>query len=350
MNTNALHRTLTDAQGVSQRTEKRFLSGALILLVFFATALVATAQEREIFSHPPTSFSAEDDRFPNEAQLVDCVRQSLAADGHVVIALKHEGLTAAQLPDEWFTAFTQDLGGQGGRYWVVMGARHMRGANVNPFWIFRQTGGSCDLLLAAPAHDVEILRTQTNGAPDLQIAAETAAYYFTVVYEFDGKQYQVAKRGSAPIGEEVPVDLSGFKARKEVAAGSAEDPTAILNEARGWLWTQWRRREPSYLRLKLVSKEGDETTTKYFIRKTGDNLDVLIQTHRVLVNRNPRSGAPHSVVEDRILIAPKIERRWALTGNPDRQAKVPDNQQIAPDMYELYFDGDSGSGFGVEVL
>ncbi|HXY24645.1 MAG TPA: hypothetical protein VEI73_08340 [Candidatus Acidoferrum sp.] len=324
-----------------------FLLDGKSLTILFLLGLAAfhtTAQERpKVFSHPPTSFSAEDDKFPGAASLPECVRHLLASDDHVVNALKYENRSPEQLPAEWFTASEKDLGQNNGKLLIVMGAGLMRGANINPFWIFRTSAQSCDLLLNVGAHDLDILRARTNGLPDISIVSLTAIRYFEAKFSFDGRGYQEVSRSSGPIGEEVPVDLSYYDTRKPLVQGVAQNPDTVLSEARAWLWKQWWLEKPSYLTVTLHSKEGDETSTTYFIRKTGGQLDVLIRIHRVLVDRRHHVRAGHPLVEDEILVASDVQRRWALENNPDRTVEVPEGQEVEPDLYELYMIDDSES-------
>jgi hypothetical protein len=319
-----------------------------LLLVVALTALRTTAQElQETFSHPPKSFSAEDDKLPHPVPLPNCVRRLLASDQHVVNTLKYEQISPEKLPTDWFTASEQDLELTDGTLLVVMGAGLMRGANINPFWIFRQSTNACDLLLTVGAHDVEILTTKTNRLPDIETIALTAVRYFENQYRFDGRNYQVVKRTSQPIGEEIPHNLSDFETRKPLIQGAGQSLDPILCEARAWLWRQWRLEKPSYIKVILHSKEGDATTTTYFIRRASSDLSLMIQTHRILADRVPHSGALRRSVEDEIVLAVDIERRLALKNNPDRKTKVPENQEVSPDSYELYFNDDSGNNVAI---
>jgi hypothetical protein len=320
----------------------------ILLLALDLTAFRAIAQQpQETFSHPPKAFSAEDDKFPHATPLPDCVRRLLANDEHVVDTLNYEHLSPEQLPADWFTASERDLGQGNGTYVVVMGAGLMRGANINPFWVFQASANSCNLLLTVGAHDLEVLNTKTNGIPDIKIVALTAVRHFENQYRFDGHNYQVAKRVSQPIGEEIPRNLSDFETREPLIQRAGQSPDPILCEARAWLWQQWWLEKSSYLKVTLHSKEGDVTTTTYFIRKRGSDLQVVIHRHQILVDRIPHPGARNSTVEDEIVIAADIERRLALKDNPDRNMKVPEDQKAAPDSYELYFNDDSGDNLDV---
>jgi hypothetical protein len=315
----------------------------VFLLAANAAAVLTRAQQpSRTAGHPQSSFSSEDDKFPGAVPLPNCVRRLLASDRDVVNGLKYEHLSSEQLPADWFTASEQSLGQNNGTFLIVMGATMMRGANINPFWIFRQTVNSCDLLLSVGAHDLEVLKTRTNGLPDIEIAALTAIRYFENEFKFDGHSYREVKRVSAPIGEEIPADVSGFETRRAELPPVKDKSVLTGVEARGWLWRQWWLEKPSRLRVTAHSKEGDVTTTDYFIRKNGERLDVLIHTHMVRVNRELHAGIRIPLVEDEIEVAADVERRWALTSNPDRKPEVPESEDAAPDTYELYFLDEGG--------
>jgi hypothetical protein len=319
----------------------------LLLAVGLTASRTPAQQSQETLSHPPKSFSSEDDKFPHAVPLPDCVRRVLASDEHVVNTLNYEELSPEQLPTDWFTASKTYLGPHNASYFVVMGAGVMRGANINPFWVFRRSARSCNLLLSVGAHDLQILKTRTNGLRDIEISALTAVRYFQTRFKFDGHSYQVVKRTSQPIGDEIPRDLSNFETRKPLVQGVGQNPEPILVEARAWLWRQWWLEKLSYLKVTLHSKEGDETTTTYYIRKTGQALEVVIQTHRILIDRALHTGGRRPIVEDMMVVAADVERRLALKNNPDRKMEIPEGQEALPDSYELYFNDESGDNLAV---
>ncbi len=320
----------------------------ILLLALGLTTFRAGAQQPEqTFSHPPTSFSAEDDKFPHAVPIPTCVRRLLAIDPDVVHALEYEQLSPEQLPPDWFTASERHLGQSGGIYLVVMAAGMMRGANINPFWIFRHDANSCDMLLSVGAHDLEVLKSRINGLPDIKIASATAVDYFESEYKFDGKNYRIVKRLTQPIGEKLPHNPSDFAARKLLVQGVRQTPDSTLCEARAWLWRQWWLEKPSYLKVILHSKEGDQTTTTYFVRRLGGDLQVLIHTHQIVVDRSPYSALRHPMVEDQIVLAADVERRLALKDNPDRNTSIPEGQEAPPDTYELYFNDESGNNLAI---
>src|SRR5579862_9175768 len=172
-----------------RRMDLLLCKGSLIPLLAVGMAAFCTPAQQQWpkkFSNPPTSFSAEDEKFPGAVSLPDCVRRSLASNEHVLDALEYNRLSPEQLPADWFTASAQKLAQSKGTYFVVMGAGQLRGANINPFWIFWQHPKSCDLVLAIGAHDVDILKTKTNGLPDIRVLSATAVRWFEDQFSFDG--------------------------------------------------------------------------------------------------------------------------------------------------------------------
>jgi len=304
---------------------------------------VAAQELPQFFSNPPTSFSAEDATFPNAIPLPECARLLLAHDRETAGPLEYENLPPEQLPRDWFTASEQPMKQGNETLLVVMGAKMMRGANVNPFWIFLRSGESCETVLKVGAHDIDALKTRTNGLPDIKIVAMTAVSVGESWYKFDGKTYQLARTLRQPIGAEVPKDLSGFEARISLVQRPEQDPESILAQARGWLWQQWWLEKPSYLKVKLHSKEGDETVTTYYIEKgSGQQMLVTIQIHSVLTDRGPHQGTRNTITRDELIFADDVERRWAIAGNSDRTQQVPENDEVAPDSYELFFHNPDG--------
>jgi hypothetical protein len=322
----------------------------LVFNVFAAGSLisrVAAQAPPEFFSEPPKSFSAEDATFPNAIPLPECARRLLAQDTKTAGPLKYEAMSPEELPEDWFTASEETLGQGSEKLLVVMGAKMMRGANINPFWIFRRSGQTCKVILSVAAHNLVVLKRRTNGLPDIQIGGSTAVTLFESWYEFDGESYRRARTLTQPIGYEVPQDLSGFETRPPLIQTVSQDPSALLSKARDWLWRHWHSQKPSYLKVILHSKEGDETTTTYFLERGADGPIIAVQIHSVSVDRAPHSGPRKTVVEDEILVATSIERRWAIAGNPDRKSRVPDSQDASPDSYELFLNDDHGNNLDV---
>ncbi len=190
------------------------------------------------------------------------------------------------------------------------------------------------------AQNLEVLKA--NGLDDIETNTSKLYGSFRDTFKFNGQKYQQVERVVEQIGEEIPRDLSGFETRRAELPAVRRKAVLTGVEARGWLWGQWRLGKPSRLRITEHSKEGDVTTTEYFIRKTGERLDILIHTHEMLVDRVPHSGVRLPKIEDVIEVAADVERWRALANDPDREKEAPDSEDAQPDMYELYFLDEGG--------
>lgn len=179
-------------------TKYLLLSPFHVILLFCPISI--GQESSEPYSHPPTSFSAEDSKFPDEVPLPSCARTSLAADEHVASLLKHQNLSTQDLPSDWFTASRQSLSAEAGDLIIVMGTGLMRGANVNPFWVLRVRKNSCSMLLSTGAHDLMIFKHKANGLPDIKTFAVTATTTSERLYRFNGNQYTLLQSKSYPNG------------------------------------------------------------------------------------------------------------------------------------------------------
>jgi hypothetical protein len=178
--------------------------------------------------------------------------------------------------------------------------------------------------------------------PAIKISALAAVRQFENRFSFDGHVYQELKRSSQPIAEDISHNLRGFDANKPLVQGVGQSPEPILSQARAWLWRQWWLERPSYVKVVLRSKEGDISTSTYFITKTQDELGVTTQIYKVVIDRASRPGHRRALISDEIYVAADVERRWALRDRPDRAAVVPEDKNPSPDAYELYLNDDSG--------
>ncbi|HKM66986.1 MAG TPA: hypothetical protein VJX70_07465 [Candidatus Acidoferrum sp.] len=64
------------------------------------------------------------------------------------------------------------------------------GANMGPFWIFRNTPQEYKLVLTVSALGVDILRNKTNGLRDVSAVAVAGGKWVSVSFKFDGQKYQ----------------------------------------------------------------------------------------------------------------------------------------------------------------
>lgn len=322
--------------------------GLLLLLSTAPATILTRAQQPSRVVHPfQRSFGMEDEKFENPVALPHCVRVLLSQDRDVRNVLDNPNPSPEELPADWFWASEIGRDQINRRLLMVMGVDRMLGANTTHFWVFRWSAKSCDLLFSWDALGLKVLKTKTNGLDDIETGAAKLYGSFRDTFKFNGQKYQQVERVVEQIGEEIPTDLSGYETRRVEYSWGKPKPGLTCDEARGWLWQQWRLEKPSRLTVTAPSKEGDVTTTDYFFRKTDQRLDVLIHTHRILVDRAPHPGVRLPEVVDEIEVAADVERRWALANNPDRETEVPANEDVAPDMYELYFLDEGGAKVAV---
>jgi hypothetical protein len=97
------------------------------------------------------------------------VRKNLLGQNRDVLKVpRYSKLGPEQLPDKWFTATEVPLGVGAEKYLVVMAAEIVRGANINSFWVFRESDKGCGLLFQAGAHDLENRKTSQHQDRRLQ--------------------------------------------------------------------------------------------------------------------------------------------------------------------------------------
>lgn len=68
------------------------------------------------------------------------------------------------------------------------------GANVGPYWVFRNQPQGYELALQAHALCLEVLPARARGYRHLRTAAATAVSQITVAYTWDGRRYRAGKR------------------------------------------------------------------------------------------------------------------------------------------------------------
>lgn len=72
---------------------------------------------------------------------------------------------------------------------VVIAGAPLSGANVTTFWIFRPTNPGYELLLDAPAHDMVVRNSRTNGYRDIELVSATAVTASTVLCRYRDVRY-----------------------------------------------------------------------------------------------------------------------------------------------------------------
>jgi len=286
-------------------------------------------------------FSSEEDSFPGAVALPECARPWLARDAHVSLRLDRLHLSLAQFPGAWFVAGAVNLGKPNEKLLVVMGAGELRGANTSPFWILRWSGQSCDLLLATSAHHLEFLDTRTHGLPDVQIGFASAGNTSEHQYKFDGRAFMEADDACQSEQAERLNAIEGKTPQMVLFQRPGHSTENLLCEGREWVWRKWEQKKPFDLKIKLFSKEGEETSLSYSdIMADGRQVDILV--HKEIVDESAHPGASHRVVRDELIFAVAVQRRFARKGDPDRTRVVPESESVPPDTYELHFLDEAG--------
>lgn len=327
----------------------RRLKCTATLILFAVAALVCKGmqaqQQAGNSSVPQPFYTTEDDTVPNSIPLPECARAALAHDPHIARLLEHRNLTSERLPVGWFAASAMKAVVGNQRLLVVMGIGEIRGANTSPFWIFRLSGDSCDLLLAISAHHLEFLETSAKGLPDIQGGYASSGNTSEHQLRFDGHEYLAANDSCQPAEAERMQVIHGAHPQMFLMQRPGHSNENLLCEGRAWVWQQWRHDHSFDLKLTLFSKEGDETTTSYasYVTAAGQR-QVVIQVRQVLVDR---AGAHPPTSRDSLVTAARVERRFALQGQPDRTKVVPESQDVETDSYELYFLDEAGKVLGI---
>jgi hypothetical protein len=165
-----------------------------VSLLVLAVSLLLGAEHRQVAQdHAPqeqSTFTAENDQMDRPIKVPENVLQILGGDGHVANAMKTAGVGGSRPPADWFSASEIHLANQGELDIIVIGASRMRGANINPFWLFRKIQGGYQLVLTTAAHELAVLDTKSDGFRDVRVYTMTADTVVTTTFKFNGRNYQ----------------------------------------------------------------------------------------------------------------------------------------------------------------
>ena len=113
-----------------------------------------------------------------------------------------KGQSPDEMPETWFIASEIHLNDDYLVDMVVMAANpQLFGANIVPFWVFRNTRQGHQLALSVSTFGLEVLKTKTSGYRDIRTSAATANKLLTAVYSFDGTKYRQRRSSERPIRE-----------------------------------------------------------------------------------------------------------------------------------------------------
>ena len=312
-------------------------------VVFLGATSLASLQANAQQANSLVGFSSEEDSVPGAVALPDCARRWLARDARVSLQLDRFHLSLGQLPDSWFAAGAVNFGKPNEKLLVVMGnSRELIGANTAPFWILLWTRQSCDLLLATAAHHLELLDTKTHGLPDVQIGFASTGNTSVHQYNFDGHAYMEADEACRPEQAARFNTIDGKNPQMFLFQPPGHSTENLVCEGRDWVWRRWEQKKPFTLKIKLFSKEGDQTSLTYSDIMTDGRWQIDILVHKEVVDESAPAGASHRVVKDELISAVTIRRRFARNSNPERSRVVPESESVPPDKYELHFLDEAG--------
>jgi hypothetical protein len=105
-----------------------------------------------------------------------------------------EGESQGNITSSWFLGSRVHLKADSDPDLIVSAKNScLFGANLVPFWIFRQTPHGYDLILSVSGLGLDLLKTRTMGYRDVRASAATATSTQTVLFKFDGKEYRKQK-------------------------------------------------------------------------------------------------------------------------------------------------------------
>jgi len=172
----------------------------LVIITLLPGSLRAQRQIRTAIREQ-TGFGAEQ-RVRHPVALPSDVLDVLRKNADVQKAcLKRVG-SADRIPSSWFTASEINLNNDNLQDLVVMSTSEnpcLGGANIVPYWVFRNTRDGHQLVLDISTFNLDILRTKKNGYRDIRTEELTAVKILRTVYKFKGRRYRAWRSWERPI-------------------------------------------------------------------------------------------------------------------------------------------------------
>lgn len=170
---------------------------AIVLLVSFACIKTTPATSRNAESSitrpahqrsQQTIFGVEES-VTRPVDLPEDVLKILREDKRNRESLE-KGQSISDIPASWFAASEINLNEDKLPDLIVIATEpRLFGANLAPFWVFRNTTQGNKLVLSVSALGLEALHTRTNGFRDIRSTIATARGVFTTIFKFDGDAY-----------------------------------------------------------------------------------------------------------------------------------------------------------------
>lgn len=123
------------------------------------------------------------------------VLRLLGRDERVQARLADESTRPLQVPARWFAASVIQLNNDRLPDLVVKAEdAGLFGANIGPFWVFRNTGRGYALALRVDTLGLEVLPGRTRGYRNIRTQAASARQVFTRNFAFNGRSYREVRR------------------------------------------------------------------------------------------------------------------------------------------------------------
>jgi len=104
-----------------------------------------------------------------------------------------DGESPTSITSSWFVGSQIHLSNGAADLVVTTRNECLLGANVVPFWVFRNTPQGHQLVLSVSALGLDVLNTKTKTYRDIRLSAATAQRVRTTLFKFDGKEYRSGK-------------------------------------------------------------------------------------------------------------------------------------------------------------
>lgn len=166
------------------------------LIRVFLLTLLPALMFPEANAQAPKRSQREQSRFGAEV----AIRRPVEIPADVLLILREdkrnqnclqEGESPTSITTSWFVGSRIHLNGHSQRDLVITAKNTcLLGANLVPFWVFRNTSPGHELVLSASALVLDVLNTKTNNYRDIRTGKATARTVQTVIFKFDGKKYR----------------------------------------------------------------------------------------------------------------------------------------------------------------
>ena len=176
------------------------------LIGVFLLTLLTALMFPEAHAQAPRRSQREQSRFGAEV----AIRTPVEIPAEVLSILREDkrnqtclrdGESPTNITTSWFVGSRIHLNGDSERDLVITAKNTcLLGANLVPFWVFRNTSQGHELVLSISALGLDVLNTKTNNYRDIRTGTATARTVHTVIFKFDGKKYSAQSLRSSGIG------------------------------------------------------------------------------------------------------------------------------------------------------